>query len=190
MTAGGRRAGALALGLLLLLGAGAAAEPGSPGAFPGAWRRAGRILREGRTDLYLSGYAYHGRGTYSRAKLDDLNERAWGIGAGRSLARGPRWGEGLYVIASRDSHGEIQAAAGYVRTWRWTSCPWVTPGLGFTPFLWSRADVLGRLPFPAVLPVGTLELGRAALVISYLPPVHGRADFADVLGVLVRLSLR
>ncbi len=80
---------------LILLGAGAAAEPGSPGGVPGAWRRARRILREGCTGLYLSGYAYHGRGTYDRARLDDPNKHAWGIGAGRSLDSGPRHHEGL-----------------------------------------------------------------------------------------------
>src|SRR5882672_5639265 len=34
-------------------------------------------------DLYLFGYAHHGRSTYTEEKLATLNENAWGAGIGK-----------------------------------------------------------------------------------------------------------
>ena len=64
-----------------------------------------RLIRDqGRTELYLSGYARHGRNTYARDKLDELNENAWGAGVGRRLRNARGNDDILYAMGISDSH--------------------------------------------------------------------------------------
>src|SRR3954468_17557510 len=69
----------------------------------------------GGADLYLTGYAYHDRNTYTPEKIASFNEEAWGGGLGTGLRneRGDYFG--WYVMAFRDSHNDWTKALG----WSW-----------------------------------------------------------------------
>ncbi len=47
--------------------------------------RFNQILREGESDLYITGYAWHNRYVYPPEKIAMYNEAAWGGGYGKSL---------------------------------------------------------------------------------------------------------
>jgi hypothetical protein len=55
------------------------------GFWHGLWDGTKRIWSEGSQDLYLSGYYYHAPYAYSSEKRDEFNDRAWGVGYGRTL---------------------------------------------------------------------------------------------------------
>lgn len=140
------------------------------------------ILYEGNTDLYLSGYAWHNRYTYSSDKIKTYNEHAWGggIGKGRYNEYG-NW-EGLYMLAFLDSHNRIQPLGGY--SWQKIFRPTeqVKLGLGFTAFLTSRSDIYDNIPFPGLLPVATLGYKQVTLNAIYIPGAKGAGNVLFLIG--------
>jgi palmitoyl transferase len=152
-----------------------------------AWSYARKIYCEGGTDVYVTGYMYHGRGTYSRERVDELNEKAWGGGLGRTMADERNNADSLYFLANMDSHRQAQFTAGYAKLWRWTAATDARAGVGFTLFLLSRADYFSRLPFPGLLPIASLEVGRFALQATYVPLLP--AGTGDVLFLFGKIRL-
>jgi palmitoyl transferase len=142
----------------------------------------GRVLRDGDTSLYLSGYAYHMRNNYSPRVLRILNEDAWGGGIGRTLKLKDGGVEALAVTAFKDSVDDWEFTLGYMREWRWT--PFDGPvklGAGVSAFLTSRPDFFDGIPFPAVLPMATITVGPVALITTYIPRLpDARSYAADV----------
>lgn len=154
------------------------------------WWRPGAILAEGAPELYLSGYARHGRGTYSRERLKELNEQAWGAGAGKTLRNAAGDDESLYLFGISDSHGKAQWMAGYAYQW---SRPLPLAGweasVGLTGQLISRRDYFGGLPFPLLLPLAAIGPPRAQLMFSYVPRLSKKKGSGDVLFVFMRVRL-
>ena len=72
---------------------------------------ASRIWNQGDDAIYLSGVAHHGRSTYSRDKLNELNEHAWGAGYGKTLRNEHGNDDSLYgcVITSRSAEPSVQS---------------------------------------------------------------------------------
>jgi hypothetical protein len=140
----------------------------------GLWERAqvniSRIADQGDWDLYLSGYAYHSRSTYSQDRIKRLNEKAWGGGFGKSLRNSSGNDESLYVIVIRDSLYKPQWAAGY-------SYEWIFPlggsgmevGAGVTALIMRRSDWANGVPFPALLPVASIGTRKARLEATFVP---------------------
>lgn len=154
-----------------------------------AWDAARTILREGDNILYLSGYAYHGRGTYSPEKIAEFNEQAWGAGFGRTLLDARGNSNTLFALAFLDSHSDVEAQVGYAREWRWQFAPQASVGAGFVAMLVSRSDIFDHIPFPAVLPLASLEVGRVAVMASYVPNLGGDGGNGDVLYLFGRINL-
>ena len=133
------------------------------------------IAEEGRWDLYLSGYAYHGRDTYTEQRIKKLNEKAWGAGIGKTVRNEKGNDESLYFMAVRDSHMRAQWMAGYAYQWirQINIGSHLEVGAGVTALLMRRSDWFGGVPFPAVLPIasiGTPNLReRAAFRPNALP---------------------
>jgi palmitoyl transferase len=160
-----------------------------PTLFHRLWERGVSVFRDGGQDIYLSGYHYHGRRTYSEEKLARINERAWGAGLGRTALTPSGNRESVYAILQLDSFEHLQGLAGYAYFWRWNVASKLSLGAGATGLLLSRRDTSVYLPVPLVLPAATLDLGPVSIVASYLPPIPGRKEFADVLTVVLRISL-
>jgi hypothetical protein len=148
------------------------------------------IAAEGAPELYLSGYAYHGRDTYTPERIAELNEKAWGLGYGKTIynARGDE--ESLYFLTIDDSHGRPQPMLGYAYQWTWPirKSP-LDVGVGYTAMLMSRADYYGGIPFPVVLPVASLGTRKYRVMASYVPRLSQNKGNGDVLLVFFRIAI-
>src|ERR1700733_11585269 len=67
--------------------------------FCSPYKQLHQIWVEGKTELYLSGYAWHNRYTYSQTKLKHYNELAWGSGLGKGIYDEKGNWHGLYAFA-------------------------------------------------------------------------------------------
>lgn len=182
----------LALAAASALGAEPEAQPaaGARGWAASAWDHLRDVYREGSGDLYLSGYAHHGRGTYDDANLADISETAWGGGLGRSITDAQGRLDAVYAMAIRDSNRDLQLMAGYARLWRWRIAGDLHAGVGGTALLISRAEYFSRAPFPAVLPLAGVDYRNVAVMAAYVPPSPGgKRNVGDVLYVFARVSL-
>jgi palmitoyl transferase len=198
-------AAAVALGLLVALGASAqpAADPSarsdgdeSPAAslqsrgLLGAtadvarykYERSAAALREGRTDLYFSGYVWHASYAYTAERRRELNEQAWGAGLGRSIVDAGGNTHSLYFTVFRSSHFKPQYNLGYSWLTYWGAPGALRAGLGYTVFLFSRTDIYGGLPIPGVLPLASIRYRRAELLGTYLPAGHAAGNVAYLFG--------
>jgi palmitoyl transferase len=149
-----------------------------------------RIIDEGDNTLYLSGYAYHDRGTYSAGKIDGFNEAAWGAGFGRTLIDDNGNSDSLFALAFLDSHSDVQAQVGYAREWRWQFAERAAVGGGFVAMLVTRSDMFSNMPFPVVLPLVSVEVKGVALMATYIPKLSpGDGANGNVLYLFGRINL-
>lgn len=153
--------------------------------------RLSNIANNGDMEVYLSGYAYHGRRTYTEEKLQELNEKAWGLGGGRTIRNADGNDESLYLFAIRDSHRKPQIMAGYAYEWIWNvpKTP-VEVGAGYTAMLMSRQDYFGGFPFPIALPVVSLGVKGAKLMGSYVPRLSQNKGNGDVWLIFARFEVK
>ena len=117
-----------------------------------ACQRLHQVWTEGDNELYLSGYAWHNRYTYSQDRLNTYNELAWGGGMGKSFydERGD-W-HGLFAFAFLDSHKNVEPVAGYAFLKMANFSENFHAGVGLSALVTARPDILHGIPFPGVLP--------------------------------------
>ena len=143
-----------------------------------------------RWDIYLSGYAYHDRETYTRKQLDKMNENTWGGGFGRTLRNERGNDESVYAVLIRDSNNRPQWMAGYAYQWMF---PLVSKkfelGAGLTGLLIRRHDWYEGRPFPAILPVASIGTPKAQLVATYVPHLSLRKSKGNIVLLMLRMSL-
>lgn len=139
------------------------------------WRELTEVWADGRTDLYLPLHTHHLRFAYDRANIERYQETPWGFGLGSSLDEGRRW-RGLYAMAFQDSHYKPSYMAGYGRQWLYPLGDGLRVGGGFTVFVMSRADIGHYTPFPGILPTASVEAGRLALEMAYVPGGHNNGN--------------
>jgi palmitoyl transferase len=191
------------LGAAALLGAPhAVAQQESPpeaiqapeAAQPGLWTKTRThvvdIAEQGRWDLYLSGYAYHNRNTYSDKSLRKLNEKAWGAGIGKTLRNAHGNDESLYFIGLRDSRRHAQLMAGYAYQWIHGSSSGLEAGAGLTLAIIRRQGVLGGVPFPAILPVASIGTQSAKLMMTFIPHAAIRNNKGNVVLLFARFEFK
>jgi palmitoyl transferase len=129
-----------------------------------AWRNGGPIL-------YVTGFTYHDRATYSQEQLDSYNERAWGggFGWGRFNDEGDHFG--WYGLVFRDSHFQYTKMVGWSAMTYWPKQSDYSVGLGYTIFLGSRPDIYNSIPFPGILPLASVRLSKLEILGTYIPKV-------------------
>ena len=136
--------------------------------------------------LYLTGFTYHDRGTYSQEQIDEYNEKSWGggYGWGRYNEKGDYFG--WYGLIFRDSHFKYTKMFGWNWMTYWPARGDVAFGLGYTAFLGSRPDIYSGVPFPGILPLASVKLGKAEIIGTYIPKVSqgttGNGNVAFVFG--------
>lgn len=150
--------------------------------------KAVRINDQGETSLILSGYAHHGRSTYTSERIREFNEKAWGLGAAKTLRNPNGDEEYLYVMAISDSHYDPQLMAGYAYQWTWPIAGKLEVGAGWTALLISRSDTWNGLPFPAALPLVSIGTPAAKLMAAYIPRISNNKGNGDVLLLFGRIS--
>lgn len=149
--------------------------------------KAETIYDQGETNLLLSGYAYHGRNTYTPERIREFNEKSWGLGVAKVLRHPNMDEEYLYAMAISDSHYNPQLMAGYAYQWVWPMAGPLEVGAGWTALLISRSDILHGVPFPIALPLVSIGTSDAKLMASYIPRLSGNKGNGDVLYVFGRI---
>lgn len=141
------------------------------------WNRA----MAGSSELYVPAHTWHNREDYTTQKISQLNEMPWGIGYGKGYRDEQQNWHGLYAMAFKDSHRNIQPVVGYGRTWNFIdhSTGWDL-GLGYTALMTVRKDVYTyHLPFPGVLPLVSMGKNKVSFFGTYVPWIdkHGGIAF-------------
>lgn len=151
---------------------------------------AGNIYDNGKLSLILSGYAYHGRSTYTPEKIDEFNEKAWGLGVSKILRDEKDNEEALEFLILSDSHAKPQINAVYSYQWMMPVGSKLEAGIGYTAGLFSRRDIFGGIPFPGILPLLTFGTRDTKLVVSYIPRLSANKGNGDVLYLALRVGLK
>ncbi|MEP6658033.1 MAG: phospholipid:lipid A palmitoyltransferase [Betaproteobacteria bacterium] len=146
--------------------------------------------REGTPDVLLTGYTHHDRHTYTREKLEGFNEESWGGGYGWSR-RNPKGDEfGWYGLIFRDSHYKYTKMVGWSYMTFWPASRDYAVGLGYTAFLGSRPDIYSGVPFPGILPLAGVKLGKVEVLGTYIPKVSANTTGNGNVGfVFLRVHL-
>ncbi len=152
--------------------------------------KANKILDEGDLSLMLAGHTHHGRGTYTRERIAELNENTWGLGFSKAIRTKEDNEESLYAMMISDSHFKPQPMAGYAYQWMKPLGDKVEVGGGLTGVLISRTDYFGGFPFPAVLPVASIGTRNTKLMATYVPRFSKNKGNGDVLFMFVRIDLK
>ncbi|MFC0253163.1 hypothetical protein [Massilia consociata] len=165
------------------------AAPDNP--FAGLFAEAANAPKNVQWDVYMTGYAHHGRSTYTGKQISKMNEQTLGAGLGRTLRDKRGNDESLYVIGMRDSHERAQWMAGYAYQWifpvKHTS---MEVGMGFSALMIRRHDWHGGRPFPAVLPVASIGKRDAQLLATYVPRISNNSKTkGDILLVMLKMAL-
>ena len=171
------------------LAATAAPAPADAGWWDQAKSKTQHILDDGSLSMILSGYAHHGRNTYTRERINELNEKAWGLGFSKAIRTARDNEESLYGIAISDSHFSPQLMAGYAYQWMRPLSEKYEAGLGVTALLISRKDYFSGMPFPGILPVASIGTRHSKLMASYIPRISQNKGNGDVLLIFVRFDL-
>jgi palmitoyl transferase len=179
--------------LLVIAVAGALARDVQAEESPGLWDRStariSNIAAQGDWDLYLSGYAYHSRSTYTRKRIDRLNEKAWGGGFGKSMRNDSGNDESLYVLVIRDSLYKPQWAVGYTHEWMFPlGGSGLEAGVGVTALIMRRSDWADGYPVPAVLPVASFGTRKARLEATYVPRLSTGKGKGNIILVVGRFT--
>lgn len=148
------------------------------------------IWDHGDNAIYLSGVAHHGRGTYTKEKLNELNEHAWGAGFGRTLRNERGNDESLYGFVLKDSHRHPQYMAGYAYEWVFpVARTGLEVGLGGTAMVMSRQDYFHSIPFPVALPMASIGTQKAKVMFAYVPRLSKNKNNGDVLLIFGRIEM-
>lgn len=142
-----------------------------------------------RWDVYLSGYAWHDRDTYTAKQLDKMNENTWGGGIGRSMRNERGNDESIYIAGIRDSNERPQWMAGYAYQWVFPVVNKYEASAGLTALLIRRHDWFDGRPFPAVLPVASFGTRNAQLTATYVPHLSMRKAKGNIVLLMLRMSL-
>ncbi len=135
-----------------------------------------RIWTKGDNELYISGYAWHNRYTYTKERLDQYNENAWGGGLGKSYYDEKGDWHGLYAIAFLDSHKNVEPIAGYAYLKMAHFTPNLRAGIGVSAFITQRPDIFNGIPFPGVLPWASINYRRLSISATYIPGAVGAGN--------------
>lgn len=149
----------------------------------------GEIYRNGETEVYLSGIAYHDRSSYGADKIAELNEKAYGIGFGKSITNENGNYESIYAMAFLDSHSDPQYNVGYMWQKIFKLNRGNSVGVGYTAGVMSRADIANRFPIPFALPAASLNIGKVSLMAVLIPKLNGGINHGNVLFIFAKLPI-
>ncbi len=136
--------------------------------------------RRGKSELILSGYAWHTPWTWTKEKRDEENPYAWGGGYARTVEDADGNTHMVFGSAFLDSHKNVEFQVGYGWSTFWGPRDGIQPGLGYTAMIVQRPDIAKGIPFPAVLPLFSLRYGQATLVSTYIPNFGGGINNGSV----------
>lgn len=163
-------------------------EPDKP-VMQAIWDRAVTIWYDGNTDLYLTGYAWHNRYTYTSFNRQNkrYNEISSGGGMGKSIVDKDGDWHAFYAMGFSDSHYTFQPLVGYGFQKMVGRLDQLHMGFGFTWFITERQDIFDGIPFLGFpLPMVSAGLARGSIYATYVP---GGRNFGNVLFIFGRWML-
>lgn len=134
------------------------------------------IISDGNNELYVSGYAWHNRYTYSPEKIKSYNEAAWGGGYSRGYVTENGDYHALAAFAFLDSHKNIEPVVGYLYLKKIFLKNDFKGSLGLAPFLTARPDIFKGRPFPGLMPIAALSYKKVTLQATYIPGAVGAGN--------------
>ena len=141
-----------------------------------ACHRFHQIWTQGDTELYLTGYSWHNRYTYEKAKLSRYNELAWGGGLGKGFYDEDGDWHGISAFAFLDSHKNIEPVAGYAFIKILHLNENTRLGAGYSVLVTARPDIFHNIPFPGALPWLFFNYRKATLCATYIPGAKGAGN--------------
>ena len=135
----------------------------------GVCRQLSETWIQGQDDLYLPFRAIHLPYAYSEKTINSLRETTWGLGYGRSRYDAAGDWNAWYGMLFLDSKSNLQPAVGYAHQWIWGPRQGLHAGLGYTVVLTARADYHSYTPIPGLLPIASINYGRASLNATFVP---------------------
>jgi lipid IVA palmitoyltransferase len=143
-----------------------------------------QVWTEGHNELYVSGYAWHNRFTYSAEQIREkkYNELAWGGGFGKGFFDEKGNWHGLYAIAFLDSHKNVEPTAGYAYLKVANLTKDFKAGLGFSLLVTARPDILHYVPFPGAVPWAGVFYKKVSLKAAYIPGSSTNGNVLYVVG--------
>lgn len=139
------------------------------------------IYQEGQTRLILSGYAHHDRSAYTREKIAELNEKAWGVGIERVIINKSGNRESVLAMVFLDSHSDPQPSVGYNWQKGFPIIKSVKAYLGASAGLTMRSDMMIKdkvpVPIPYIFPTAGLSIGKFDIQAVWVPPGFGSVFF-------------
>ena len=146
------------------------------------WDQSKRAFKDGDWTLYLTGFTWHLPYAYDDERRHAENSEAWGGGVGRYVYDGNDNYHGLYAMAFRDSHYRPEYQAGYNWQHYWGGED-LKVGLGYTVFVFARADVLDYTPLPGILPLASVRYSKLEVMGTFIPGMgSGNGNIAFFFG--------
>lgn len=146
--------------------------------------RLNQVWTQGSMELYLTGYAWHNRYTYSPEKVHEYNELAYGGGLGKGFYDEDGDWHGLAAFAFLDSHKNVEPVVGYAFLKMAHLNDNFRVGAGWSVLVTARPDIFNNIPFPGVLPWVSVGYRRATLMATYIPGAEGAGNVLFILGKL------
>lgn len=135
-----------------------------------------RTWSDGNVDAYVPVWTWHNRAQYDSVNLDRYNELPWGIGIGKHYYDKDGDLHRLFTMAFLDSHNKVEPLAGYSYEKIFHPGEDWKLGFGYTAFVTARSDIANYFPFPAVLPLWTVQFGRFSIEQTYVPGGHNNGN--------------
>lgn len=145
--------------------------------------RAKQIINYGQPELYLTGYSWHNRLTYSQTHLNRFNEAAWGGGFGKGLYDENGDWHGFASFVFLDSHKYPEPILGYAFIKMLHLNEDTRLGAGYSFLVTERPDVWRGRPFPGILPWVYLSYSHVTICSTYIP---GRIGIGNVLFTYIK----
>ncbi|ADI29353.1 lipid IV(A) palmitoyltransferase PagP [Methylotenera versatilis] len=172
--------------LFIIMSTSAVAEESAK---PSIWSRAqdslSKTWQSQDYELYVPINTWHNRSYYTQEKIDEYNERPWGLGIGKYRFDEDGDWHALYAMAFEDSHDEIEPVAGYGFQKTWRPAEDVRLGLGYTVGVTMRGD-MHYIPIPIIAPLFSVDYKKLALQSTY---IFGGEGNGNILFTWVRWQL-
>ncbi len=154
-----------------------------------ACRRLADTYDKGGKALLVSGYSWHTPWTWTAEKRAQENENAWGGGMAKVWEHANGDTDVVYWLIFSDSHSKPEYNLGYAWSTYWGDRSSIQAGLGYTALILARTDIANGIPFPAVLPVGSLRYDKFTLFTTYIPNFNGGINNGSVFYVFGMIQL-
>jgi palmitoyl transferase len=145
----------------------------------GAWTRAQNSLSQTwqseNVELYVPINTWHNRNYYRSEKIDEFNERPWGLGVGKYRFDDDGDWNAFYAMAFQDSHRHIEPVIGFGFQKMWHPTENTRLGAGYTVGLTMRED-MHYIPLLGILPLVSVEYKQIALQSTYVPGGDGNGN--------------